>query len=119
MIYCIYCGTPSDDNANFCPHCGATLVKPEAAAQQVAPDRQTYTPADGAYAGQTEEDRKQAFDCGSTQTETPTYYYTPCGENMYLSLIHIYSTDGTREVRGLFQPAEASQRFAVASYALS
>ena len=83
MIYCIYCGTPSDDNSNFCPHCGATLVKPEAAAQQVAPDRQTYTPADGAYAGQTEEDRKQAFDCGSTQTETPTYYYTPCGENMY------------------------------------
>lgn len=83
MIYCLYCGTPSDDNSNFCPHCGATLVKPEAAAQQVAPDRQTYTPADGAYAGQTEEDRKQAFGCGSTQTETPTYYYTPCGENMY------------------------------------
>ena len=82
MIYCIYCGTPSDDNSNFCPHCGATLVKPETAAQTDAPDRQTYTPADGAYAGQAEENSGQAFADG-TQPEAPAYYYTPCGENMY------------------------------------
>ena len=86
MIYCIYCGTPSDESSNFCPHCGASLVKPEAVPQHESPDMQPHMPAEGVTEPQNgsqngENQGRPAYD--SMQTETPAYYYTPCGDNMY------------------------------------